>query len=191
MPVPLISAEDAVVVIIDTQPGFLQKLEPARADEIVDRIRWLTRFALALEVPIVVTEEEPDRNGGTVEAVDALISPDVVRHTKPAFGLASCPPIMADLERHARRTSVLCGLETDVCVAQSAIGLVDGGWRTAVVMDAVASPGEAHAQGLARMASAGAVLVGLKGLAYEWLRTVADANAHDDLLAHPPLGIVL
>ncbi len=188
---PLISAEDAVVVIIDTQPGFLQKLEPARANEIVDRIRWLTRFALALEVPIVVTEEEPDRNGGTVEAVDALISPDVVRHTKPAFGLASCPPIMADLERHARRTSVLCGLETDVCVAQSAIGLVDGGWRTAVVMDAVASPGEAHAQGLARMASAGAVLVGLKGLAYEWLRTVADANAHDDLLAHPPLGIVL
>ena len=46
-----------------------------------------------------------------------------------------------------------------------------------MVEDAVASPGTAHAQGLARMARAGVELVGLKGLGYEWLRTVERASA--------------
>jgi nicotinamidase-related amidase len=70
---------------------------------------------------------------------------------------------------------VLCGLETDVCVAQSALGLLDTGKRVVVVEDAVASPGAAHAQGLARMSRAGVELVGVKGLGYEWLRTVERA----------------
>ena len=71
---------------------------------------------------------------------------------------------------------MLCGLETDVCVAQSALGLLDAGKRVVVVEDAVASPGTGHAQGLARMARAGVELIGVKGLGYEWLRTVERAT---------------
>jgi hypothetical protein len=52
------------------------------------------------------------------------------------------------------------------------LGLLDQGKRVVVVEDAVASPGTAHAQGLGRMNRAGVEFVGLKGLAYEWLRTV-------------------
>jgi nicotinamidase-related amidase len=187
----LLVAEDSVLVVVDTQPGFLRKLGSQRADEIVDRIRWLVRLADDLGVPVVLTEEEPDRNEGTARAIEAVLPAAAARHGKPAFGLASCPPIMADLERHGRHTAVLCGLETDVCVAQSAIGLIDAGWHVAVILDAVASPGDAHRQGLTRISAAGVALVGLKGLAYEWLRTVAETNAHEGLLRNPPIGLVL
>ena len=187
----LIDANDSVLVVIDTQPGFVRKVDPAIGAETTDRIAWLVRVAAALSVPIAVTEEEPERNGGTVDPIDAAIPADVTRHTKPAFGLAACPPIMGDLERHGRGTAVLCGFETDVCVAQSAIGLVDAGWRVAVVEDAVASPGAAHAQGLARLRDAGIPLPGVKGLIFEWLRTVEAAAAIDPILAEPPLGITL
>lgn len=188
---PLLVAEDSVLVVVDTQPGFLRKLGPLRADELVDRIRWLVRLADELGIPVALTEEEPDHNGGTARAIDAVVPAAAARHVKPAFGLASCPPIMADLEHHGRRTAVLCGLETDVCVAQSAIGLIDAGWCVAVVIDAVAAPGDAHDQGLTRIEASGVALVGLKGLAYEWLRTVAETNAHEGLLSEPPIGIVL
>jgi nicotinamidase-related amidase len=86
----------------------------------------------------------------------------------------------------------LCGLETDVCVAQSAIGLHDRGWRVAVVSDAVGAPGSAQEQGLSRMRDRGVEVVGTKGLAYEWIRTVVRADDLDrDVFAHPPAGITL
>ena len=178
--------------VIDTQDGFLRKLPDEEAAELVDRIRWLCRLAGWLHAPVVVTEEEPEKNGGTPSAITDALAPGTARHSKPTFDLSACPAILEDLSRHDRETVVLCGLETDVCVAQSAFGLLDLGKRVVVVEDAVASPGTAHSQGLARMARAGVELVGLKGLAYEWLRTVGRSVNFDAAIgADAPAGIVL
>jgi len=187
----LIDVDDSVLIVIDTQPLFLDKLETPQGATVEARIAWLVRLALVLDVPIVVTEEEPDRNGGTAASIDALIPADVTRHTKPIFGLAACPPIVADVEKPGRGTAVLCGLETDVCVAQSALGLDERGMRVVVVSDAVAAPGEANEQGLARMRDAGIELIGLKGLTYEWLHTVVRSWEVDELLPGAPPGIIL
>jgi hypothetical protein len=111
---------------------------------------------------------------------------------KPLFGLAGCPSIVAALAATGRRTAALCGLETDVCVAQSAIGLASGGWRVLVVEDAVASPGSGHRQGLGRLRDEGIEVLGLKSVAYDWLRSVELAErvlAHPDLAAPP--GVTL
>jgi nicotinamidase-related amidase len=185
----LVDVTDSVLVVVDVQPSFLDKLG-AGADPIVERIAWLVRLASTVGVPIVATEERPGENGTTAEGIACWLPQDVTPHDKPIFGLAACTPIMADLERHGRRTAVLCGLETDVCVSQSALGLLDAGWRVVVVSDAVACPGDAHEQGLARMRDAGVTLIGLKGLCYEWLRTVEDSYRLDERLwATVPAGI--
>jgi nicotinamidase-related amidase len=185
-------ADGSVLVVIDTQPGFLDKLSEDEASAVVDRIRWLCRLAGWLSVPVVITEEEPGRNGETVAPVKEGLPPGTVRHLKPAFDLAACPEILADLVQHDPKAVVLCGLETDVCVAQSALGLADAGMRVVVVEDAVASAGAAHAQGLARLTRAGVELIGVKGLGYEWLETVERAN--DFAIASErdaPAGLVL
>ena len=170
-------AESCVLVVVDTQDGFLRKLPEAEAAAVVDRIRWLCWLAEWLRVPVVVTEEDPERNGETAAPVLAAFAPGTVRHAKPVFDLSANPQILADVSRHERDVVVLCGLETDVCVAQSALGLLDAGKRVVVVEDAVASPGTAHEQGLARMSRAGVELIGVRGLGYEWLGTVERAHA--------------
>jgi nicotinamidase-related amidase len=172
----LLDVDDCVLAVIDTQDGFLRKLPEDESPALVDRIRWLCRLAQWARVPVVVTEEEPEKNGETAPPVRSALASGTVRHAKSAFGLAACPPILEDVTRHERGTVVLCGLETDVCVLQSALGLLDLGKRVVVVEDAVASPGTAHVQGLARMSRAGVELIGVKGLGYEWLGTVARAN---------------
>ena len=109
--------------------------------------------------------------------------------TKPVFDPAACPDIMAAIEATGRRTAVLCGFETDVCVTHSAVGLTEAGYRVVVAVDAVYSPAGAQAFGLARLRDLGVELVHCKGIYYDWVRTLEAALAfereHPDL-AEPP-----
>jgi nicotinamidase-related amidase len=190
----LLDVDDTVLCVVDVQPGFLRKLRSkAEARRVADRIAWIVRVAVALDVPIVVTEEEPDRNGGTVPDALERVPADAPTFTKPVFGLADAAEILNAVDRTGRRTVALVGLETDVCVAHSALGLLDRGYRVAVVRDATASPGEAHEAGIDRMRSAGAAVVTTKSLYYEWLRTVERARMVEELLAEapPPADLIL
>ena len=95
---------------------------------------------------------------------------------KATFGLAHQPDILSAVEQTSRKTTVLIGLETDVCVAHSAIGLIEQGYRVAVVADATGTPPDGQEIGLGRMQNAGAVIVSTKSLFYEWMRTVEAVN---------------
>jgi nicotinamidase-related amidase len=92
------------------------------------------------------------------------------------FDLSAEPAILAAISQAGRRTAVLVGLETDVCVAHSALGLLRHGYQVAVVADATGSPGTAHGIGLERAANAGALVTNVKSLFYEWMRTVERAR---------------
>jgi nicotinamidase-related amidase len=172
----LTNHEDCVVIVIDAQPGFhpADLPEPDRhaAATTLDRAAWLVALATQLEVPVVVTEEEPDVNGPTDPRL--AVAP---AHVKPTFGLAGTPPILSAVRATARGTAVLVGFETDVCVYQSAVGLLEAGMEVLVVEDATFSPGEMHARGLTRLRDAGAGLTHAKALAYEWVRTVERSTA--------------
>ena len=189
----LIDRDDSVLGVIDAQPGFF-RASSTEADidshAIVARIAWLAGVAAALGIPIVLTEEDPGRNGPTAPGVLEWIPRETpAPFRKPSFGLADVPEILRAVEVTGRRTVVLAGFETDVCVAQSALGLLDRGFRVATVVDATGSPGEMHRHGLRRMRDAGVVLVHAKGIYYEWVRTLAAARAFEDQhanLADPP-----
>ena len=164
---PLTAADDCVAIVVDAQPGFADA--PA-----LERAVWLVTLARTLRVPVVATEEEPEVNGPTDPR---LVTPDTPVFRKPTFGLAGTPAILQAVHSTARPTAVLVGFETDVCVYQSAVGLLDAGLRVIAVEDAISSPGEMHARGLVRLRDAGVALTHCKALAYEWVRTVEGARA--------------
>ena len=167
---PLIDRAETVLVVVDTQPGFFVGGDPAAAA--VQQAIWLAGIARRLQIPAVVTEEAPEREGATEPRVlEALGGAPVI--AKPTFGLASCPEVMHELLATKRSTAVLMGFETDVCVSQSAIGLTDMGFRVAVVADAsYTQDAQQHDFGLRRMAQLGVEIVHAKGVAFEWMRTV-------------------
>jgi nicotinamidase-related amidase len=172
----LIDADDSVLIVIDVQDTFLTKLAADARGPLVDRVRRLTVVARWLGIPIVVTAEDIPALGGVAPAVAELLPPGAIVHNKLVFGLAADPAILAAVQATGRGTAILVGLETDVCVAHSALGLAECGFQVAVVADATGSPGPAHAAGLDRLRDAGIALLGAKGLYYEWLRTVERAN---------------
>jgi nicotinamidase-related amidase len=170
MPMPLTAHEDCLLIVVDAQPGFYPDDLPDRpaALEALSRAAWLAQLARVLDVPVVATEEEPERNGAT----SIELAPGTPVLTKPTFGLAGTPEILQAVRDTGRDTAVLVGFETDVCVYQSAVGLLDAGLRVIAAEDATFSPGEMHARGLARLRDAGVTLTHCKALAYEWVRTV-------------------
>jgi nicotinamidase-related amidase len=169
----LIDRDDAVLVVVDAQPRFLS----AEAEAAVERMAWLVAVAAHLGIPVVVTEEEPERNGVTDGRIANRLPAGTPFFTKPTFGLAGTPAILEAVRETGRGTVVVIGCETDVCVAQSAIGLRANGFECVVVEDATFSPGEMHERGLARLDSEGVARNHAKGVTYEWLRTVEDAHA--------------
>lgn len=172
----LIDVDDCVLAVVDVQRRFLDKLPEAEAGILLDRIRWLVGVARWARVPQVVMAEDMARNGGVHAGIAAALAPGTAVHDKMRFGLAAETHILDAVREHGRGTVVVVGLETDVCVCHSALGLLAHGFRVVVVADAVGSPGPDHAYGLQRMRAAGVVVVGLKGLFYEWMRTVARAE---------------
>ena len=169
----LIDVEDSVLVLVDVQEIFLAKLPEAESELLLDRICWLVGVARWAGVPQVVMAEDITGNGSVHPTIAEALEPDTPIHDKMHFGLAAEAGILAAVAESGRKTAVLVGLETDVCVSQSALGLLERGFRVAVVADAVGSPGPDHAYGLQRMRAAGVVVTGLKGLYYEWMRSAA------------------
>ena len=136
----LFDRDSSCLLVIDVQHYFLDKLPEEQRQPLVARIAWLMRVAQALDIPIIATVEDIATDGPLVaDLVEELPSGSTV-HDKMVFGLTGQQSILDDVERTGRREFVIVGMETDVCVAHSAIGLMDRGHRVAVIDDATASP---------------------------------------------------
>ena len=189
----LINADDSCLIVIDAQKVFFDKLAEEDVEPLIKRMVWIVDVAVKLDIPVIVTAEYIEKNGSIIpELLDVLPAESKI-HDKMIFGLAADPDILNDIRKTNRNTAILLGLETDVCVAQSAIGLLENGYRVVVLEDAVASPGKAHQYGLSRMKAAGVLLSNVKSLFYEWVRTVENSrnfyHTHKDALRVPGIPL--
>jgi nicotinamidase-related amidase len=190
--VPLVRREASVLVVVDAQPGFfaydaLSESDATAAAKAVSRIAWMAGLAALLDVPAVVVEEGPERNGHTDPGILERVAAGTPVIEKPTFGLAAHAPAVEAIRATGRGTVALVGFETDVCVAQSAIGLLELGFRAVVPEDAVyTNSAREHERGLIRMAGAGVERTHCKGLTFEWLHTVD--RAIEDFPAAKAMG---
>jgi nicotinamidase-related amidase len=180
----LLDRLDSLLLVIDAQPGFYRRISgpdgsPPDLAAALDRAAWLAGVAAAMQVPAVLTEEDADRNGPTVSSIESALPADTPKRSKHVFGAADQDDILAAIRSTGRRTVVVVGLETDVCVVHTALGLLDHGFRVAVVEDATYAPGEMHSAGIRRVAGAGGTVIHAKGVYYEWIRTLDAARAFE------------
>ena len=187
----LIERERSCLVVIDVQRYFLDKLPLGCRAPLVERIAWLMRVAHLLDIPIVATAEDVKRNGPLVPELAHCLPPGAPPVLdKMVFGLWGQDDVRAAVQATGRDCFVLAGLETDVCVAQSALGLYAAGFRVAVAVDACASPPPNHEHGLQRLRDTGVVLTSVKTTFYEWTRDLETTWRIRDALDLPyPTGL--
>jgi nicotinamidase-related amidase len=166
----LVERERSCLMVIDVQQYFLDKLPLHERGPLMQRIGWLMRVARALDIPIIATAEDTARDGPLVPELAALLPAGTAAFDKMVFGLMGQADIRAAVEASGRDCFVLAGLETDVCIAHSALGLAAAGHRAVVIDDACGSPPPHHEHGLRRLRDAGITVTSVKGIFYEWVR---------------------
>ena len=160
----LIDAHRCRLLVIDVQTRLL----PAIADSqsVLDQILWLVRLAKRLGVPISASEQYP-QGLGTTHAGLLKELPDNCVSEKIHF---SC--VAAGILGQANEQLVICGIESHVCVLQTAIELKGAGHEVFVVESGVGSRRHADkATALERMRQAGIEIVSAEMFAFECLRT--------------------
>jgi len=172
----LVSSDDSALVIIDVQDHFINKLDKKRGRLLINRIGWLIEVAKILDIPLVVTAEDMPNLGSVFGSIIKKLPPDTKIYNKMSFGLAAQDDILKAIKSSGRKTMVVTGMETDVCIAHSVLGLLELGYKVVVVPEATDSPGRAHESGIERIKNAGGIILPLKSLYYEWVRTVKKNN---------------
>jgi nicotinamidase-related amidase len=187
----LLEVKDSMLIVIDIQPSFVKKENPAENNLLLQRMCWVIKVANWLNIPLIVTAEDISHSGNISDEVAHVLPPDTKIYNKIIFGLAAQSDILEAVQQTQRKTAILIGYETDVCIAHSALGLMDLGYKVVIVADATGSPGNNHQVGLDRIREAGGIIVSAKSLYYEWIRTVAKSNEYEGLGIPTPEGMTL
>lgn len=164
----LLNKERSGFLLVDVQ----EKLTPyvLNSDALIERCEWLSRLAKELSVPLVVSEQYPRGLGHTVEPL-RKITPNEKYIDKVHFSCYRDPSFVNHWQTLERQQVVIAGIETHVCVLQTAIDMVSSGLDVFVVVDAVSSRYEIdHKYGLKRMKQAGINLVTSEMVFFEWLK---------------------
>lgn len=170
----LIERDKSCLLVVDIQ----EKLVPAVAEPagVIRNSGILMQAAARLGVPTILSEQYPQGLGPTVPELRAL-APDSARLSKISFSCAGDEGLNKKLREIGRPQLVVCGMETHVCVLQTALGYQGVGYRTFVVADAVSSRAPANREmGLRRMAENGVELVTTEMVVFEWLAKAGTAE---------------
>ena len=159
----VLDRERAALVVVDVQEAF----RPAVRDfeRVARNAGVLVQGARILGVPMVVTEQYPKGLGRTVAEVAEHLD-GVEPLEKVCFSAADADGFDLD----DRSQVLVCGIESHVCVSQTAHGLLDRGLEVHVPRDAVSSRTEENKElGLHKMESSGAVLTSVETALFELL----------------------
>jgi nicotinamidase-related amidase len=165
-----LEADQCALVVVDIQEKLLPPI--FNKESLVKNSQLLIRLAKILSMPILVTTQYSKGLGPTVSEIASLLS-DVPATDKMEFGCFGSDQFRSGLKAMPgnRNTVLLCGMESHICVMQTALGALNEGYLVHVASDAVGSRAEWNWKiGLERMKSAGAVISSTEMMMYELLR---------------------
>ncbi len=152
----ILDKDEAALLIIDIQERLAAVM--GMRNQVVKNTTLLIELAKMQKIPIVVTEQYPKGLGRTVPGIQEAL-PSYQPVEKIAFNCCGEPAFVAELKKHDRKKIVISGMETHICVLQTAIGLLKDGYIPHVASDAVCSRAKhAWRAGIEFMRDAGAVI---------------------------------
>ncbi|NLY70350.1 MAG: hydrolase [Clostridiales bacterium] len=170
----MINKEEAVLVLID----FQERIMPAmhNKEELEKTVERLVKGCKILDIPVVVTQQYTRGLGPTIPSLHEALG-DYNPIEKTSFSAMGEPEFEKELKRLGRKTIILTGIETHVCVQQTALDLIDKGYEVFLVEDCVSSRSiNDKKYAIKRMTQVGAICTTYEAVLFEILK---DAKAEN------------
>ncbi len=154
-----------ILILIDVQEKLVPLME--NKTQFVENLGILLKGAKLLGIPIIWMEQLPNKLGSTIPEIKNLMI-DSSPIIKNVFSCGASEKFLSELNRHNPDEVILCGIETHVCVYQTAMDLLSKNIVVQVVADAVTSRKKLnHDIGLQRISEKGGSLTTFELLLFE------------------------
>jgi len=173
----MLTAENTILAVIDFQGNLAQAM--ADRTSLFENAQKIIQGIRIFDIPLIVTEQMPAKLGSTL--------PEIANHiqgispiSKESFSCCQNEVFMQTLKKTGRKQILLAGIETHICVYQTARDLLSAGYPVYIVSDAVSSrTSRNHEIGLQLIRDAGGTLTSTETVLFELLKTAAHEKFKD------------
>ena len=164
----MLTSENSVLLVIDVQDKLFRAIY--QKEPLLDNLQRLIKGMKVLEVPIVVTEQYPQGLGPTLPEITQLL-PEVKPLPKVCFSCCADEAILREIKKMNRKQVLIAGIESHICVYQTAVDLIAAGYEVYAVNDVISSRTEQNRDvGLKMMVGLGVKLTSVEAALFELLK---------------------
>ena len=157
------------IILVDAQESLLSGIN--KKDDLIDALLLLIQSTKILDVPLVITEQVPDKLGGTSAILSAHLS-DNNRIAKSTFSIFGSDEFVSQINEININHLILSGIETSICIYLSAIDALKAGYDVTILSDCVgARRAEDESVVIKKLESSGCHIIPLESFLYGYLGT--------------------
>lgn len=161
----VLTVNDSLLLVVDVQEKLMPHI--ANHERVVESVVRLIKAAKLANIPTVCSEQYPKGLGSTIEPLVKEL--ECERHEKLTFSCLGNDAIRSAIANVARPKIVVCGVETHICVLQTALDLLAKGYKVYVPIDAMSSRQETdHECGIRRLETQGVIPTTSEACLFEW-----------------------
>jgi len=173
----MLEIRDCCLVVVDVQGKLAQLM--VDKDALFKNLRILIQAARILNLPLLCCQQVPEALGPTVPEVAELLT-GIEPINKASFSCCGQERFNAQLNTLGKEQVLLCGIETHVCIYQTAMDLMEGGLDVTIIGDAVSSRTAQNRHiALTRLAAEGAHISSTEMALFELLKTAQHPQFRD------------
>lgn len=167
----MLEVNNSLVLVIDIQQKLTKMLKEDVCTDIEQKSHKLVKAAKILGVKTVVTEQYPKGLGLTIDGIRDVLEQDYKPIEKTCFSALSEEGFEQMIAQSGKKQIVLCGIESHICVYQSAMALLDKGYEVIIAKDICASRNKfEYKTAMDLLKSQGAKISCLEIILFEWLK---------------------
>lgn len=166
----LCQSDQSQLILIDIQQRLAAAMDMQLQDRTIRNSAILAQAATLLNIPVNVTRQYPKGLGELITELQTVLPREQTRIDKTSFSCCAENKFNQAIDKQ-RKQVIIAGMESHVCVLQTAHELAEQGYQVFVVEDAVCSRQQFnHDNALRRMSQAGIIITNTESVVFEWLR---------------------